>query len=387
MARYAAAVSEHPDSAVAVGEVTGQLLDRLGPAPDLVVVFLSPHHTAATDDIAGAIQEILAPQATIGATAGSVVAGARELEASPAVSVFGAAELATSPALHLRARRTNDGVVIDGVGDLRAGTLLLLADPFSFPTDLFAAALERVDGLVAVGGLASAGAMPGTNRLIVDGTTVRDGAVAVLIPPGVVTHLVSQGCRPIGAPWTVTAAAGDRLQGLGGRPALERLQELVQGLSPDDHEALRRGLHLGLVIDESRLDFAQGDFLIRGVLDVDPATESVRVGDHPVVGSTVQFQVRDAVSADEDLRALLRGRGGAGALVFSCNGRGQHLFAAADHDANLVAGAVNGGPVAGMFCAGEVGPVGGRTFLHGFTVSVAFFGEIAGLGWGDADGE
>lgn len=386
MARYAAAISEHPSTPIAIGEVAGQVLEQLGPAPDLVVVFLSPHHAAAADEVASALQELLAPTATLGATAVSIVGGAREIEHSPALSIFAGTELDVSSAMHLQAHRTPDGFLIEGTSDLAQGTLLLLADPFTFPVDALLRGLDHLDGLTAIGGLASAGNMPGANRLIADGAVHTAGAVGVLLPPGIVDAVVSQGCRPVGSPWTVTRTDDHHLLELGGRPALERLQEMVAHLTPDDHEALRNGLHIGLVVDESRLDFTRGDFLIRGVLGVDAATGSVTVGDRPALGSTVQFQVRDAVTADEDLRLLLRGRDASAALVFTCNGRGEHLFDVGHHDANLVAGAIDGGPVAGMFCAGEVGPVGGRSFLHGFTASVALFRESAGLGWPDADG-
>ena len=132
-----------------------------------------------------------------------------------------------------------------------------------------------------------------------------------------------------------------------------------------------RGLHIGRVINEQRLDFGPGDFLIRNVLGADRAAGALAVAGTVELGETVQFQVRDADSADEDLRALLAEAPAAhGALVFTCNGRGTHLFPEPDHDAMVVSESLNGAPVAGMFCAGELGPIGGHNFMHGFTASV-----------------
>ena len=225
-----------------------------------------------------------------------------------------------------------------------------------------------------IGGLASAAAGPGGNRLVLDDRLHTDGAVGALLPPGVaVSIVVSQGCRPVGQPYTVTRAEGHLLQELGGRPALARLQDLVTTLPAEDRELLAQGVHLGRVIDEHKLDFERGDFLIRGVLGADPNSGALAVGDELETGATVQFQVRDAVSADDDLRAMLAGREADGALVFTCNGRGMGLFGAPDHDASVVSELTGSPALAGMFCAGELGPVGGRTFLHGFTASMALF--------------
>jgi small ligand-binding sensory domain FIST len=188
-----------------------------------------------------------------------------------------------------------------------------------------------------------------------------------------IQSVVSQGCRPIGHPFTVTRADRNLVVELGGQPALQRLQELAAGVTEDDRALLRQGLHVGLVVDEHKSDFERGDFLVRNVLGADPDAGSIAVGDHVDVGRTLQFQVRDRDAADEDLRALLASREAAGALLFTCNGRGQHLFGAPDHDSGVLDQLLGPLPVAGAFCAGELGPVGGRNFLHGFTASLALF--------------
>jgi small ligand-binding sensory domain FIST len=174
---------------------------------------------------------------------------------------------------------------------------------------------------------------------------------------------------------------------LGGRPPLARLRELAAALPGRDRELLAQGVHLGMVINEYRAESRQGDFLIRGILGTDPASGAIAVGDEVEVGQTVQFHIRDADSADEDLRrtlereaAALGGRRAAGALLFTCNGRGSRLFSGPDHDAGLLAEMLGRIPVAGFFCAGELGPVGGQNFLHTFTASIALFPETASQG-------
>jgi small ligand-binding sensory domain FIST len=185
--------------------------------------------------------------------------------------------------------------------------------------------------------------------------------------------LVSQGCRPIGQPFIVTRAEGSLVLELGGRPAVGRLQELADAASEDDRTLLRHGLHVGLVLDEHHAEFGPGDFLVRNLLGADPNSGALVIGEQVRVGQTVQFHVRDAAAADEDLQALLVGEQAAAGLVFTCTGRGQHLFGTADHDAEAVHAHLGPIPLAGAFCAGEIGPVDGRSFVHTFTASMALF--------------
>jgi small ligand-binding sensory domain FIST len=190
--------------------------------------------------------------------------------------------------------------------------------------------------------------------------------------------VVAQGCQPIGRPWTITKAEGNILAEIGGRPALDVLVETVQALRPEDQLRARRNLLVGLVIDEYRPEFDRGDFLIRNLLGVDTRAGTIAIGAQPRVGQTIQFQLRDAAAADEDLRQLLdqtREQLGetrpVAALLCSCNGRGRDLFGVPDHDARAVHDLLTTAPLAGFFCNGEIGPVGGKPFLHGFTASLA----------------
>jgi small ligand-binding sensory domain FIST len=372
---FAAALSQHPVPAEAAGEVLGDVLERVGAAPDLAVVFVTGPMVGALEDIAAAVRTVLRPSTLIGAAASSVLGGDREVEEESAVTLW-AGHVGPVRSVHLRAAPTPDGWRIDGLdASAVAGTLLLLSDPFSFPADGLLDRLAVVSpGLTVIGGLASAGRGPGGNRMVVDGDVHIEGAVGALLPPGNgVTPLVSQGCRPVGKPMVVTRAERNVIYELAGQPALERLTDLIEKVSASERALLARGLHLGVVIDEHRVDFDRGDFLVRNVVGADRAVGAIAVGDVIDIGAIVQFHVRDAETADEDLRVLLSEAGPAdAALVFTCNGRGTHLFGEPDHDAKLIAG-LAGSATAGMFCSGEIGPVGQRSFLHGFTASVALF--------------
>lgn len=400
---FAAALSEHPLATHATGEVVGQVLEQLGDRPpDLAIVFVTEPHGGALEDIGATIDAVMRPSVLLGVTAVSVAGGPREVEERPAVSLWagclggdvrpvrltgvpdlGGGSGATFSSLSSLSSLTSSGAPSSsGPGDVdpERDLLLLLADPFSFPVDDF---LERVGeawpGLAVAGGLASAAHGPGGNRLLVGRDVHDNGAVGALVrPAGGVETVVSQGCRPIGDPYVVTRSEANVVHELGGRPALERLEQVVASLGPDDLALARRGLHIGRVIDERRDEFQRGDFLIRGVLGADRSTGAVAIGDRADVGATLQFQVRDAHTSDDDLRQLLAGRQADGALLFTCNGRGRHLFSEPDHDASVLDGVVSGGAVAGMFCAGELGPVGGRNFLHSFTASMVLFTDPLG---------
>ncbi len=382
---FAAAISEHPDIGQAAGEVLGELLERIGPEPDLAVLFLTAPHREAVTDIAQAVRRLLRPATLIGAAASSVVGGHRVVEETSALVLWAARFGAAPTPVRLDAVSGPEGWAFAGLPHVDGGGeggrdegpvehLVLVADPFSFPADAFVElAAERFPSLRVIGGLASAASGPGGNRLVLDGEVHTDGAVGVLLPSGSgATTVVSQGCRPVGSPMVVTKADRRVVLELAGKPALDRLADLVAGMSEQERDLARRGLHVGWVIDEHKERFERGDFLIRNLLGGNKEAGALVVSGPVEIGSTVQFQLRDAASADDDLRHLLAGRRASGALLFTCTGRGSHLFGRAGHDAELV-DAVTGGATAGMFCAGEVGPVGARSFVHGFTASVLLF--------------
>jgi len=376
MTAFAAGLSENPELVQAVHEAVTQVRQGLGDGapPDLVLLFVTAHHRSLVPEAAKFVRDALRPGTLLGCAAQAVVGGRREVEESPGVSLWAGRTGPVTP-FHLEVTMTPDGPTITGWPDDIASSsgMLVLADPFTFPTPDF---LERLDethpGLPLIGGMALVGTEPGDNRLVLDDEVIEEGAVGVLLGPGVqVTTVVSQGCRPVGSPYVVTRADENVLYELGGRPPLERLKDLAATMNQADRTLLNRGVHVGLVIDEHKTTFERGDFLIRNVLGGDFSDGAIQLDDEIEVGATVQFQLRDAGSADEDLRRLIEGQSADAALLFTCNGRGRRLFRQPDHDARVVSDNLDDPPVAGMFCAGEIGPDGGRNFLHGLTASVA----------------
>ena len=385
---FAGALSRHGATKSAVADALGLVLAEFGgedavrnTPPDLVLLFVTPPHAGKLQEAAATVASALHTDKILGCAAISVVGGVHEVEAEPAVSLW-AGHIGRVETFGLEATPTADGAAFTGWPDRipdDPSALLLVADPFTFPVDdlLARMALDR-PGLPIVGGLASAASEPGGNRLILGSSVKTTGAVAAFLPPSVeVTTVVSQGCRPVGKPFVVTKGENNVVYELAGRPALTRLQDMAARMSDAERLLLSRHVHLGRVIDESKVDFGRGDFLVRNVIGADPDVGAVAVGDRVEVGSTAQFQVRDAESADEDLRELMADRLADAALVFTCNGRGTNLFGQPDHDAAIVSECLGGVPVAGMFCAGELGPIGGRNFLHGFTASVVLFRSTA----------
>ena len=354
-----------------------------GLPPALAVLFASAHFFGSAEDLAAAVAEQAGPVPLIGCVAEAVAGGPREVESEPAVSLWLAAGLGPVETYAMEFVRTSSGGTFGGYRfDVEPGGVhLMLCDPFTFPAgDLLAHLNDHVPGTVVMGGMASGGLRLRQSRLFLDGRVLAEGAVGAHLPEAEVHPLVAQGCRPVGDPYTTTRAEGNVIFELGGRPPVVRLQELAAALSSRDRELLVQGLQVGLVIDEYRAEPRQGDFLIRSVVGADPESGAIAVGEEIAVGRTVQFHVRDAESADEDLQrtlareaAVLDGRPAAGALLFTCNGRGSRLFSGPDHDAGLIAKMLGKIPVAGFFCAGELGPVGGQNFLHAFTASIALF--------------
>jgi small ligand-binding sensory domain FIST len=356
--------------------------------PSFAVMFASAHFLGSAEALLAAVAEETGPLPLIGCVAEAVAGGAREVESQPAVSLWLAAELGPVETFAMEFVRTASGGAYGGYRfePGRAGVHLMICDPFTFPAgDLLAHLNSRVAGTVVMGGMASGGLGLRQTRLFLDGRVLSHGAVGAHIPRAEVHPLVSQGCRPVGDPYTITRAEGNVVHELGGRPPVARLRELAEALPGRDRELLVGGVQVGMVINEYRAERRQGDFLIRGILGADPQSGAIVIGDEVEVGQTLQFHVRDADSADEDLRraleresAALGGRRPAGALLFTCNGRGSRLFSKPDHDARLLAKMLGDIPVAGFFCAGELGPVGGKNYLHAFTASIALFPGATG---------
>ena len=388
---FAAALSTISSTERALDEVYTRAMAALQGQPDLAMIFFSPHHAEEAEAIAATAAKRLGARCLVGCVGESIIGNGQEIEHRPALSLWLArwSNPVEMESFHLELEATPDGHSLMGWPDGMVGAdpaesaILLLGDPTTFPADLF---LQQVNddykGLRVMGGMASGISQQGECRLLLNDRVLDHGAVGVLLRGQTgIRSIVSQGCRPIGRHMVVTKAEENIIIELGGKPPLVQLQQLWQELSPHDQKLFQRGLHVGRVINEYQGAFQRGDFLVRNVLGLERETGALAITERVRVGQTVQFHVRDADTADEDLHALLQldvsthTRRPSGALLFSCNGRGSRLFAQPDHDAKTVRAEAGEIPLAGFFAAGELGPVGGQNFIHGFTESVVLFDE------------
>jgi small ligand-binding sensory domain FIST len=378
--RIAVGLSESFDAVEAFSEASADAARKLGAPCDLAVVFASGPHIGHAKWVLSVIHERLEPVNLIGCAAGGVLAGGQEIEDGPGAVVWAMSAPDARIATHyLSAERHGERTAIVGIPDKPGGAMLLMADPYSFPTEALLARLDELyPGIPVIGGLASA-AVGGRGVLLRDGDLCSEGAVVCTLDGVSLLPCVSQGAAPVGPEMRVTAAEGNLIAELAGKPAVQRLTEVIGALDEEQQQLARSGVVLGIVIDENKPEFERGDFLVRPIIGADQTSGTIAVGERVRIGQTIRLHVRDPASADEDLREALRtqsealGAGGAaGALLFTCNGRGAHMFSVPDHDAGAVADAL-GAPAGGFFCAGEIGPVGGRNFLHGFTATIAVF--------------
>jgi small ligand-binding sensory domain FIST len=387
--RIAVGFSESFDTVEAAAEAADSARADLDEPADLCLVFATAPHLPMAKWLLSEVHDRLEPRNLIGCGAGGTVAGGREIEEGPGLAVWAAAlPGADVSTLHVTAERGSADFSLLGMpkdlagaggGGPGEGAVLALADPYSFPSELLLRELDRGrPGTPVLGGIASASFGGGT-VLLRDGDVHTEGAVGAVLSGLEVLPCVSQGAVPVGPEMTVTAAEANVIGELAGKPAMERLGEVIASLPEGERDLAANGVLLGIVIDENRPEYVRGDFLVRPIVGADRETGALAIGEAVRVGQILRLHVRDAASADEDLRAALRTQaeamgdeGAAGALLFTCNGRGSHMFEVPDHDATAVEDAL-GAPAAGFFCAGEIGPVGGRNFLHGFTATMAVF--------------
>ena len=399
MARCGDGFAAGGDLLKAALQAAEQVLDGLhGTVPDLACVFVSGSDHAAVEAALLLAGGRVGARTTIGCSAYGVIGAGQAAEAATSVSIW-AAQLPglRLRAFHLEVLRTAESIVVVGMPEQRAddAVAVLLVDPWSFPADGFVAqSTEAMPGLPLVGGLAFGTRGAGSVRLLLDDRTVERGAVGVLISSvgagavGVRT-LVSQGCRPVGPAMTVTAAEGNVILGLAGVPALDKLRSVLASLPVREQALVTAGLQIGVAVDEYAEAQEQGDFLVRGIVGSDEVRGGLAVGDLVDVGRTVRFQVRDAAAAAADLASTLmqfRASGALdpveGALLFSCNGRGSSMFGDAGHDSRLVAAELGVRAVAGFMATGEIGPVGGRNHLHGYSAAMLLVGDARDGGHG-----
>jgi small ligand-binding sensory domain FIST len=380
--RVGAGLSGAPSAVQAAAEAAREAREALGgTAVDLAFVFMSADHLDDAEPALWTASTELGATHLLGCVAQGVVGGERELEDGPGVSVWaGVLPGSEIETFHATAFETDEGVAVGGVPPLDDADLVtLLVDPFTFPAAGFLSKLAETEGEVPlVGGLAAGSGEPETQALFLDGEVLRDGAVGAVLRGVRVRTVVSQGCAPVGSDSVITSAEENVVLELAGKPAVERLRDELRAMTVEQQGlAARGGVLAGLVIDENRAEYRRGDYLMRGLMGADEDSGALAVGEAVRVGQTLRFHVRDARSADEDLREgladALNGTSAAGALLFTCNGRGTNMFPAPDHDARAVTEALGGDALAGFFCAGEIGPVGGKPFLHGFTATLAIF--------------
>jgi small ligand-binding sensory domain FIST len=389
--RVGAGLALGPATVDAAADAAAQALEELGSSSvDLAFLFLTSQHLERAADAAALVGQALGPRCLLGCAAEGVIGREREVESGAAIAVW-AASLPGAGLEPFHLSTLEDGGAL-APGTLQSGAnpglIALLVDPFTFPAGPFLARLDDdYPGVPVVGGIATGGGQPGAQALVLDGEVHDRGAVGVALTGVAVETVVSQGCTPLGREAVITRAERNVVLELAGKPALERLREIVSALSPRERALAARGLLAGLVIDENKAEYERGDFLMRGILGADEESGAIALGDEVRVGQTLRFHARDAASADEDLRLTLEQRLGplssqpAGALLFTCNGRGTNMFSEPDHDSRVVSSVLARPALAGFFCGGEIGPVGGRSFLHGFTATMAvFLGEEPAVG-------
>lgn len=359
------------------------------PGVSLGLVFMAPHFFAQ----ARQILEILRVHAQVPVLAGcssqGLIVGEQELEEQPGLSLA----LYYLPGTEVKAFHFSQEQVeeANGPGYWRMETgvepgqtngWLAFLDPFHIDSEGWLRGWnEAYAPLPVLGGLASGDFTQQLTQVYLNGEAFEEGGVAVSV--GGETKIVgvtSQGCTPIGDTWTLTRVEQNIIHEIGNRPAYEVLAETFNALSPQEQQTAAGNLFIGLVVNEYLEDFHRGDFLVRNLMAADPKTGSIAVGAFPRQGQTIQFQKRSAAAATEDMNELLakaRGELGEnkiyGGCLCCCNGRGKHLFGRPNHDAQLVQQRLGPLGLAGFFCNGEIGPVGEKNFLHGYTASLALF--------------
>ena len=388
--RFASSISEEKDPSLAAESALEAVAKQLGGTScHAAFLFVSAIYQTDWEPILRKIRQELGNPLLLGCTGGGILGGSLELESTPALSlaagVLPRVELHPFTILPEDLGETREpGYWIEKLScsPLKEPVGILLPDPLSCNSITLVTALNKsYPKMPLIGGLASGADSPGGNLLFLNDLVLTEGAVGVLLTGDIqLKTIVSQGCRPIGRPYIVTKAEDNAILELAGLPAMEALQQLFSSLSASEQALARRALFLGVVMNEQKEEFRRGDFLIRNLVGLDPNSGALFVGDRIQAGQTVQFQIRDAETSREDLQHLLGEYSKLvkapppGGLLFSCLGRGRDLYGEPHIDIRSIQSALGGSiPLAGFFCNGEIGPVGGRNFIHGFTSSLGLF--------------
>ena len=389
--KWASPLSTSDSIETCIDETIKAMREQLGEEqPHLTVIFISPHFRSHYRKVPGLIRQRMNPGTLIGCSGGGIIGGGNEEEDNPAFSMTCAylpgVEIQTlySDAMELPDQDTSPNVWRDWLG-VKAETqphFVLLADPFSFRGEEFLLGLDfAYPNSIKVGGLASGAHSGGGNVLYINDRIYSNGVVAVALSGNVeVDTIVAQGCRPIGKLNKITKCENTFLQELDGRPPFEILEELIENASDNDRQLIQTSLFLGIEMDPLGEEPKQGDFLIRNIIGLDRASGAISIGAFLREGQLVQFHLRDKTMSAEDLNMLLsqytgldKSKRASGALLFSCLGRGKHLYGHPNHDTDIFGAKLGGVPLGGFFCNGEIGPVGNTTYLHGYTSAFGIF--------------
>ena len=353
-------------------------------AIDVCFLFASHAYAADFGVLLAETADATRARCIIGCSGQGIIGAEREIEGHPALALL-ALRLPDAEVRPIRITQDDiqrcagreDWRSFTGVSPDRVNAWVLFADPFTLDAEALLAGFSGAyPKTPVVGGMASGDFQHRRTHVFLNRHVYPSGAVALALGGAYqLRTVVSQGCMPIGRPWTITGADGQLVQNIAQRPAYDVLVDTLKTLSPDVQDRARGNLLVGLAMDEYREELGRGDFLIRNIVGVDLNSGALAVSALPRVGQTIQFQIRDRATADQDLNELLTAAARSpgqpvAALLCSCNGRGMGLFGAPHHDAGVLARHLGPLPVAGFFCNGEIGPVGSRNFLHGFTASI-----------------
>ncbi len=384
--RAADGLSTRADTRSAVREAVRAVAEGVGAHPDVALVFFTPHHKDAAGEILERIHDFLMPDALAGCTAAGVIGGGREVQEGPGLVIW-AARLpgCRVESFRLRLEHGEGGAVVRGWREAGPeGGVVLLADPAVFPAGSFLQSLRRSPDLPPlVGGLASGGPEPGDNVLLAGEEVAEGGAVGIVLEGSALLQpVISQGCRPVGDSFVVTRCERGTIYELSGDPAYDKLRDLLRELDEEERRSFVRAPQVGLRTLKGRPGEEPGHsgFLIRGLTDVDAITGTMEVAELVEEGTELQFHTRDAHTAHRELVDMLQLASAlyprpVSGLLFDCGGRGVHMFGEPDHDVRQLRRFYPDLPVAGMFAAGEIGPVCGKPYLHGFSASLGLIVE------------
>jgi len=361
--------------------------DELGLDPTVVFAFVSPDWKPHVGEVGEILQIHGHSPIVLGCSTDGIVGVGEERENTSGLTLLFLhlpnTEVQTEIIMASDTEKSEDLILhpesADGTEE-DAGAWIVLGDPANLPAENWLRQWNASwPNSPCYGGLASGDPEDNGFFLFRETGLMEDvAALLVHLSGGVrLEGVVSQGCRPIGEPYTITEVDDNVLVTIGQRQAYDILEQAYETLEDDEQESARGNIFAGLAVTEYVDEFKRGDFLVRNIIGGDPTAGVLALGAWPRVGQTLQFQLRDSEAADEDFRTqCVEAQGEFGqpfaSLLFSCGGRGLHMFGSPNHDAGILEDVFGKVPTSGFFCSGEIGPVGGTSFVHGYT-AVALF--------------